>query len=434
MSHSSVDATLFSLILVVCCILNFLALSHIIYKFYGRPNKKISNVTKSVVMLSIILLTIHCLTHTIFQLIEHTSYGIILTPFVCQFGVIIISVSFYIGKSGLLCFYIIRAGISLKGSDIEYSNKQISFYCITVIILFGIISAIGWPIIQLPFTHPTKDSDGNYYCIVSAAAEQNYNYHHANTYFLIYASLIEILLSIWCVWLFVGRLTRRSFNTYLRRSASYEQNVGIKNSINHSTMTCPLSDDEEDDIDININLNINSLDELDFNNNDHVQIWYKATKEMNKTLLIITKLLLLLIVSIITSQIALILFLSIVPRAYGMDSCVNVYCIYLSLGFTNKIWNNLFCGNQCIGSCFPLIKMWTLTKIEIIINCGCCRNNIKGTLPTMDPNDSHQSQDISSPNVTDLDANKNKCKCSFYDRDQRRMHKMIKREYQLFIA
>ena len=288
------------------------------------------------------------------------------------------------------------------------------------------MSTIGWPIIQLPFTHPTKDSDGNYHCIVSAAAEENYDYHHANTYFLIYASLIEILLSILTLWLFVGRLMRRSFNTYLQRKLSYEhvQTVSI------NTMTCPLSDDEQDEIDININIDIKTLDELDFDNNEHVQIWYKATKEMNKTLLIITKLLILLIISIITSQIALILFLTIIPRAYAMDSCINIYCIYLSLGFTDKIWKKLFCGNQCIGSGFPLIKMWTLTKIEI----NCCIGYPQKSLPSMDPNDSNQSQDLPSPNVTDNDSDSDKkCKCSIYNRDQRRMHKMIKREYQLFI-
>eukprot|EP01084_Bolivina_argentea_P176755 305812_1 len=238
MSWQQIKQTIFSIILIICCILNLIALGHIIYKFYIKRNatQKITTLTKCVVIISTSLLTTHCIIHTIFQLFEHTHYE--MSTLICKFGVVMISFTFYIGKSFLLCFYIIRAGISFRGSDIEYTNKQIIFYCI-IIILLGIISTIGWPIIQLPFTRQAEDKNGNYYCIVSAAIENNYDYHHANTYFLIYASGIEIIVSIWTVWLFIGRLMYRSHITYLSKQHSCENNKSMHNSVR-----IILSDDE----------------------------------------------------------------------------------------------------------------------------------------------------------------------------------------------
>merc|ERR1711933_119129 len=141
---------------------------------------------------------------------------------------------------------------------------------------------------------------------------------------------------------------------------------------------------------------IDSLDKLDYNNKDHVEIWYNSTKQMNKILLLISKLMLLLITSILTSQIALVLFLTIVPRAYGIDSCVNIYCMYLSFGFTEKVWKNFFCGNKCVQCSFPFIKMWAFTESI------CCKK--KETTETTDG------------------SQRSECQCSIYNEEQRWMH------------
>ena len=107
------------------------------------------------------------------------------------------------------------------------------------------------------------------------------------------------------------------------------------------------------------------LSKLNYENEKEVELWYNKTNKVNDILLLTTKLLDLLLIAIITSEIALIFFLTIFSSIYGVDSCVNMYCMYLSFGFSNKIYRKLFCGNQCIRCSFPFIKMWAFTT------CSC---------------------------------------------------------------
>ena len=127
--------------------------------------------------------------------------------------------------------------------------------------------------------------------------------------------------------------------------------------------------------------------------------------------MIITKLLILLIISIVTSQFALIFYLTVFSRIYGVDCCINVYCMYLSFGFTGNIWKKLFCGKQCLSCSFPWIKMWAFT-------CFVSWRRKK----TLDLDEKPHRECI--------------CECTapIYNDNQRRLRKLCQSEYNLYIA
>ena len=100
-----------------------------------------------------------------------------------------ISIAYYFGKSFLFTFYVLRAATAFNGSSMQFSKNKL-IVNIAFINLLHFVLAIGWPIFQLPFTRMDIDADGKYYCIVAATAEEDYEYHNALTYFLIFATII----------------------------------------------------------------------------------------------------------------------------------------------------------------------------------------------------------------------------------------------------
>ena len=373
-----------AIVLIFCSVLNTTALCHTIYEFFlSKPSKSatIPKLTKCIVLLSMLLMSSDTFVHSAFQIIMHSSYNP--SDAGCQIYVIIISISYYCGKSFLYLYYILRAAGAFKGTSMEYTQKQLIVFSI-IIIMQGIISGIGWPTFQLPFTKVATDQNGYYYCIVTATVEQDYTYHHVLTYFLIYATISETCVAIWTVWLFIGNLFKMSYNTFQMRKKSF-------------------STDQ-------VGKSMKNIMELDCDNADHVQIWYKYTKKVNGILLIVTKLLILLLISIFTSYIALIFYLTIFSRVYGVDCCINVYCMYLSFSFTDRIWSKLFCRKQCVSCSFPWIKTWAFTCF-----IKCKRQKLVDT-----QNNEYQ---------------KCVCQCQvpIYNNTQRRLRKMVKNEYDLFI-
>ena len=143
-----------------------------------------------------------------------------------------------------------------------------------------------------------------------------------------------------------------------------------------------------------------SLHELQPNNSGHVQKWHTYTKELNVILLLVTKSLLLLVVAVITTQVSLAFYMTIFGRVYGVDCCINIYCMYLSFRFSSKLWTRVFCGEKCIYLSFPFIKMWTIIGCKL----QCCKDN----------------------NVAI-------CNCKIYDDKRKNVRKLIQREYQLFV-
>lgn len=47
--------------------------------------------------------------------------------------------------------------------------------------------------------------------------------------------------------------------------------------------------------------------------------------------------------------------------AYSFDTGTNIFCMWLTFKFSQKYFDNIFCGKYCTKCMFPWIKMYALT-------------------------------------------------------------------------
>ena len=110
----------------------------------------------------------------------------------------------------------------------------------------------------------------------------------------------------------------------------------------------------------------------------------------------------LMMVAIISTQLTLILFLWISDDVYELDSCLNIYCVWLTFRFSEKYYNSLCCGKMCVRTCFPCVKA---------IAVGCDRDGNK----------------ITCKNTRDA------CCCCCINSQYKEYYLLSKEEYKLFI-
>eukprot|EP01084_Bolivina_argentea_P297454 512450_1 len=357
----SATQTFVAVLLILCCIVSIAVLTHTVYSWYIRKLESGTTMMKTVVLITMILLLSDTFIHTIYQLLEISSYKF--SHFSCQCYVILVGIAYYTGKSFLFNFYTLRAYLTFKNSSMEYSTNTI----IKALILINTLSFLNllWILFQLPFTTEKINKNGKYYCVVTASVEDGYSYHNMLTYYIVWSTLVEIILSVCTMWLFTNKLSKMSFSMFLMRQNSY---VAKKSSVNDEK---PLG-----------------LESLDWTKQNEIELWHRETENINFMLMVVTKLLILFMITFVTTAISTILYLTVFSRIYAIDSTINSLCIYLSFEFSGNVWNKLCCGNKCLSFWFPLVKMWTLTP----------------------------------------------CKCSIYNNNQRHMHKMIRKEYELYYS
>ena len=410
--ESTVFIVTISVVVLVCCVIaTTIALCHTISVLAFR-DQSIACYIKFVVISAMLLFYGDMLLHTIAQFIDISPYS--LSQFGCEAYVVAVSICFYVGKACLFSFYTLRVYSVFKDSYQRFSKSSLIIYLL-IININGIASGALWAILQLPHTklstykNPFTNQQSEY-CIVSATVEDDYQWkQNPLTYFLIYATLSDIIISIFTVWLFVRCLFRMSNDVYRLRKKSIGANV--------------------------------ELDKLDYNEKKDVEIWHEYTSQQNIMLLLSTKLLILLVVAILTSQIALVLYLTIFAKIYAVDACINFFCMYLSFKFTGKIWEKIFCGNKCMEYSFPLVKMFAVASCHLhncckYIRCRGCWYGDDGQDQEIEVADSYNGDvELSISNKKPLLSSKphniNSDKSLSFNRH---LYRLIHQEYKLFIA
>eukprot|EP01083_Nonionella_stella_P072161 194362_1 len=100
--------------------------------------------------------------------------------------------------------------------------------------------------------------------------------------------------------------------------------------------------------------------------------------ELKKTdvyfMLLATRLSILFLIIVVTSQMTLVLFMMVPllnPILYSIDNMINVYCLWLSFSMNDNVYKKYFCGEQLTKVCFPFISSVAVCCDEER-NCHCC--------------------------------------------------------------
>ena len=254
----------------------------------------------------------------------------------------------------LYFFFLLRAHETFKDSSLEFKTR-------TLLIMALIPSMIFIFVVQpLCWIHGSGGSNwyvacdqngsGNY-CIMETKTELIYN---LNRILFMFGQFMDILYAYLSVHLLVSKLFTM---IYLQ-----------------------IACDEKDkrrytDMEINVSM-------------QDVEQFHWKTYTSNKFIKMISKLLILLLAAVISSQFTIVMYL-ILPDFiylwYSLDTMINIYTFWLSFHFAEKYYASYFGGNACIRCCFPFVKTLALTcndecnkgvnderNLYIGVCCCCC--------------------------------------------------------------
>ena len=101
---------------------------------------------------------------------------------------------------------------------------------------------------------------------------------------------------------------------------------------------------------------------------DKIIVFHDNTANINRSLLLITKLLCLLCVQILFIVLAVtIYFITEMRIGYTVNAVCDIYCLWLTFKFSERYYYEWCLGTKCTKICFPFVK-----ELALSIRCLCC--------------------------------------------------------------
>lgn len=395
------DSYLWYIVSVLCFIawiISIFPVIHTLYQLWIKKSEKISNSTRIVVSFAMILLYLHVSDHTFFRVASWIPGGFGIDYEICIIHVWFISTTYYIGKSLMYSYFVLRAKDIFAYTAFAYNNIAVSC-ALFWINTFSILLTLAWPLLDIKFVKiSTIETTKGKQCLISSG---DYDYSNNSLeatilqYELALATLLDIIFSIITVLMLVGKLFNMSNNTLsLKRNTEF--------FVPDSPSFGPLSPSRTMSKSYPV---YKEMEIIETQKNSEVQCkrFHQITKPENKVLMISTKLLILVFVAIISAQLTLLIYLWISGEAYEFDSCINIFCLWLTFHFSDKYYKKLFCGKHCIKTYFPCFKA---------IAVGCDRDG----------------NEINCTNTKEI------CCCCCIDSKYKEYYLLSKQEYKLYLS
>eukprot|EP01083_Nonionella_stella_P039947 108644_1 len=264
---------------------------------------------------------------------------------------------FVIAKAFLYNYFILRANDTFWDTAYQYNQCCIQLVLpLELITIFSIMYPVSHIFLyDIQYDVQSTDINGGEICILHFPGT---TYSHQTIAFAI-GGCIDLIFS--CV--AAGFLLFKLFIVIQQSSqdANYDAKIHKVNDTDPKR-TMLLS---EQHVDINNNECIISASD--------VYVFHSDTNTNNKMLLLITKLLVLLLVQMIAMIVAATLYVStsLIFWSYVIDSCVDVYCLFLTFKFSEKYYYERFCGMRCSKCMFPCVK-----TIGLGYQCTYCKRGL----------------------------------------------------------
>ena len=177
---------LISVLCFVALVLSIIPLTHTLYHLWIKKTEKISNSTKIVVSLSLILLFINVCDHTFNRICQWIPGGFGIGITFCYVHIWTVSVAYYIGKSLMYSYFVLRAETIFKFSAFAYHTKTV-FCALISINALSILFTVAWPILDTGLVKiSTIEKTGGKVCEISSA-DYHFDsfllkYYHTNYY------------------------------------------------------------------------------------------------------------------------------------------------------------------------------------------------------------------------------------------------------------
>eukprot|EP01084_Bolivina_argentea_P045114 83036_1 len=295
----------------------------------------LSNKLKFFIFVSIIcsILYVMCTSYqTTIMFLPHEDTRLYYSQCVSLGGLRVLFYTF--GRVFLYFFFLLRTHETFR--DSAFGFKKIT---LRLMFLFP-MSAIFLSILPLCYLQGNQmkwyvlpdTSGGGTYCVSEPKSKSIENLYKI---VLIYSCVIDIMNAYFCIHLLVSKLFKMIYASMETKNVSPTTNTSIS-----------MAD---------------------------VKYFHGQTNSHNRLIKMMSKLIILLTIAVISSQITVIMAV-VVPDFlymwYSMDCCINLYILWLNFNFTDKYYRKYFCGNKCIRCCFPLVK-----TMAISCNDECNGNN-----------------------------------------------------------